>query len=71
MKLRIWNGTAMKAQIQFEPRDLWVGLFWRQTDLCWHFYLCLVPVLPLHVTILKRFMRADFKGEKRWDRIVQ
>ncbi len=57
----------MKAQVQFEPRDLWVGLFWRETDLCWHFYLCVVPVLPLHVTILKRAWR----GEADWDRRIQ
>lgn len=41
------------AQFQFEPRDLWVGLFWRRSMAewpIWHFYICLVPMVPLHIT---------------------
>ena len=67
--MRIFNGTWMKVQIQFEPRDLWIGLFWRPTELCWHFYLCIVPLLPLHVTVLKRYFRKNKWAD--WDRPVQ
>lgn len=58
MKLRIINRKTLKAQFQFEPRDIWVGLFWRvnhemPSPYCTlHLYLCLVPLIPLHVTIL-------------------
>jgi hypothetical protein len=67
--MRIFNGTWMKAQFQFEPRDLWIGLFWRSTELCWHFYLCIVPLLPLHVTVLKSGFRKF--NLVNWDRRIQ
>lgn len=56
--LRIVDNRRVKAQIQFEPRDLWVGVFWRHTQHCLHLYVCIIPLLPLHVTILIR----DFDG---------
>jgi len=40
-------------KIRFEPRDLWVGLFWNITGLpsgrirALHLYLCLVPMVPI------------------------
>lgn len=39
------------AQLQWEPRDLWIGLFWRLSDGVLHVYICVVPLVPLHVTI--------------------
>jgi hypothetical protein len=48
---RIWNGEKLKAQFQIEPRDLWVGMFWRRTGLALHLYLCIVPIISLHVII--------------------
>ncbi len=48
---RIWDGDKVKAQFQWEPRDLWVGCFWRRTPNCLHLYICLLPMIPLHVTI--------------------
>lgn len=48
---RFIDRKKFKAQFQFEPRDLWVGLFWRRTELCLHLYVCLLPTVPLHVTI--------------------
>lgn len=41
------------AQFQFEPRDLWIGLFWRRTEIALHLYICFVPLFPLHITIRK------------------
>ncbi len=49
---RIINRDRIKAQFQWEPRDLWVGLFWRRTDIALHLYICIVPLVPLHITIL-------------------
>jgi hypothetical protein len=60
------------AQFQVEPRDVWVGLFWRvnryrATITGWdchhgdyigqpwsaHAYVCVVPMLPLHIFITR------------------
>ena len=48
---RVCDGAMLKAQFQFEPRDLWVGVFWRRTKLCLHVYICVLPLLPLHITL--------------------
>jgi hypothetical protein len=45
------------AQLQWEWRDLWVGVFWRRGESViggpdWtikHLYICLVPCVPLHI----------------------
>lgn len=51
---RLIDRPTLKAQLQFEPRDLWVGVFWRKTDIAVHVYLCLIPCIPLHITVLRR-----------------
>lgn len=37
----------------FVPNDLWVGVYIKAEELpppvCWHFYICLLPCLPLHI----------------------
>jgi len=49
-----------RPKIYWEPRDLWVGLYWtkgyswsglRKRWVAVHFYLCLVPCLPLQFTV--------------------
>ncbi len=40
----------LKVQLQFEPRDMWVGLFWRKTQIAFHLYICIVPLFPIHIT---------------------
>jgi hypothetical protein len=54
-----------KIKIKFEPRDLWIGVFWDIKDprgrckqmkghLFWkitHFYVTIVPMFPLFVEI--------------------
>jgi len=40
----------------WEPRDLWVGLYWDKPQFCnWYFYLCLIPCLPLRLHVKKDF----------------
>ncbi len=48
---RIIDRPRLKVQIQFEYRDWWAGVFWRRTKIALHFYICLIPMLPLHITI--------------------
>lgn len=61
-KLRLYDGQRVKVQLQFEPRDVWVGLFWRVSrhPLCdiFHAYICLLPLVPLHATVLWRIRSA-------------
>ncbi len=41
------------ASIKFEPRDLWIGFFWRykksvESPSKWFtLYICLIPMLPI------------------------
>ncbi len=51
--LRLVDRPALIVQLQWEPRDVWVGLFWRKTRIALHLYICFVPLVPLHVTILR------------------
>ena len=39
----------LRARLEFQPRDLWVGLYWTRMRY-FHVYICLVPMLPLHLT---------------------
>lgn len=53
MPLRLIDRPRLKVQFQFEPRDLWVGVFWRRTTIALHLYVCVLPLVPLHVTIAR------------------
>ena len=48
---RIVDRPRLRVQFQLELRDWWVGVFWRRTDIALHLYVCIVPLIPLHVTI--------------------
>ena len=52
--LRLIDRPRLKAQFQLELRDLWVGVFWRKTEIALHIYACVIPMLPLHITIERK-----------------
>ena len=54
---RLINRNSLIVQFQVELRDCWIGLFWRKTEIAFHLYICLVPLIPLHITI--RRLRVD------------
>lgn len=44
----------MSASILFEPRDLWIGVFWDRKPGELRIYVCLVPMLPLLLTFRRQ-----------------
>jgi len=50
----------MITRVEFEPRDLWVGAYWKRYPAPgsasmhsrWQYelYLCFIPMLPVHVS---------------------
>lgn len=69
-----WTARAAHVAVQFqlEPRDCWIGVFWRlerwkspahgwdkhhgpyrAAPWSLHAYICLLPMIPLHVYIMR------------------
>lgn len=69
MPLRLIDTQRVKAQFQFEKRDLWIGFFWRVLRqvpaplYTLHLCVCFIPMLPLHVTVLLRGREKEAKPE--------
>ena len=34
--------------LQFQPHDMWVGIFWEKMPLLLNIYICIIPMFPLH-----------------------
>lgn len=58
-----------KFALEWKPQDMWVGLFWRTTHaltdegvkpFATEFWLCLLPMLPLHVVVCWDFDGIPF-----------
>lgn len=37
--------------VYFEPRDMWVGVYWKPWRKAVEVYVCLLPMLPLRVYV--------------------
>ena len=69
MALRIIDRSWIKVQFQFEPRDLWIGVFWRIAKRpgigeFLHLYICIIPIIPLHITVLWKIYPLPDAEEK-------
>jgi hypothetical protein len=40
-----WN-----IALEFKPQDLWIGAYWKRIGHCVDVWICLVPMLPIHVS---------------------
>lgn len=43
--------ATYSIRIAFEPRDLWIGLFWSKVGYVLRLYICIVPCLPIIIEI--------------------
>ena len=55
----LWAGI-IKITFKFEPRDLWIGLYWNNLDSNeLNIYICVIPVFPIHVRIFLEDFISD------------
>lgn len=38
-----------KIRLEFKPQDLWVGAFWQRRNRSQHRWICLLPMVPIHL----------------------
>ena len=43
----------LRAWFEFKPQDCWIGVYWRTNGLGWDAWVCVVPMLPLHIAWFK------------------
>lgn len=58
-KLFRWCGERRGLFLLFEPRDLWVGVFWNVDCTHGHIYACLLPCLPILFSWVRGRRRGD------------
>ncbi len=60
--------SFLGAKVIFEPRDLWIGVYWNADDegyslgvpARWiEIYICVIPTLPLKLTFVQRESTDD------------
>lgn len=39
----------LRVALEFKAADLWVGAYWARSGGATHVWVCLVPMLPVHV----------------------
>lgn len=54
----------------FEPRDLWVGVYWTHPDVAWEhavdIHVCVLPMLPLKIGWRRASNDAVKTNFRRW-----
>lgn len=67
-RLEIWDSKAVTVEFEFEPRDVWLGLYWTRVAYAMHLYICLVPMVPLHITISRPYCddHDEFEDPESW-----
>jgi hypothetical protein len=41
----------VETRFLFEPRDLWIGVYWKTWPQAIAFYVCLLPTVPLYLYV--------------------
>lgn len=45
------TGRAWSVDLQVEPRDCWIGVFWDRHPREWQVWICLIPCLPIRIEV--------------------
>lgn len=45
--LTLIDRPGFGLSVLFEPRDLWVGVYWTKTVWTFTVYICIIPMLPI------------------------
>jgi hypothetical protein len=71
LRILRWRTSGGKKvwtlQIQFVPRDLWVGLFWEYGDftaihtICRRWFVCLIPMFPIVLVMQRTYTKEEWK----------
>jgi hypothetical protein len=48
----------VKLQLKWEPRDLWVGVYWTRKADALFVYVCFLPCLPIVIWLLPEIYYA-------------
>ena len=64
--------AALTLRLEFKPQDCWIGVFWRTTPKAnWmqriDVWICVVPMLPMHISWLRRMAEARAALEEASD----
>lgn len=65
---RLVDKPWIKAQFQWEPKQLWLGFIWTiredvlEAVAFLHIMICFMPLVPLHITILLKKVKNERLG---------
>lgn len=45
------QGFGWSLALKFDPRDVWVGVYWNPNPGRLDVYVCLLPLLPIHLCL--------------------
>ena len=54
MKLHYWE-----SGLKFEPRDIWVGVYWKRYPCALELFICFLPMLPWRL-----YFQWHYQGER-------
>jgi hypothetical protein len=43
--------SNFKIQLEWKLQDFWLGVFWKRTKLHTDIWICLIPCIPIHITL--------------------
>jgi hypothetical protein len=47
--MKLYKSQFKSFKWFFEPRDIWIGLYWKRYPLSIDIYICPLPMLPINI----------------------